>query len=210
MATTPTGRRPTRCPGPGRFAARTSRRSSRSVPGASASCGATSSASRCSSRGTAMGTSDHAWSPVETVAEGAGSADNHLNLKTFERDGKTLIAAAVKTSRDTVPDREPARPADPRDDPHGRRARGPATRPVGSADQHSRPIILIDETRRLLYVAAQSPFGGGSIYIKRTDLDHPVFPTGSRRPALTSAKDPAIANADARRRARSRRPRASS
>ncbi len=140
------------------------------------------------------GDRDQVWSPVETVAEGAGSADNHLNLKAFQRDGKTLIAAAVKTSRDTVPD---VNPLDPQilvmirtDD--GTWTGYEAGRII---DRHSRPIILIDETRRLLYVAAQSPFGGGSVYMKQTDLDHPAFPTGTGDLLLTSAKDTAIANA---------------
>ena len=140
----------------------------------------------------ADGEPDDAWTPVEVVAEGAGSADNHLNLKTFVRDGKELIAAAVKLAR-RRDGPQPARPPDPRDDPHGRR-RLDRLRGGPRADKHSRPIVLVDETRRLLYVVAQSPFGGGAIYVKRTDLDHPVFPTGKGDLLIVSTKDLEIAN----------------
>ena len=141
----------------------------------------------------ADGESDDAWTPVEVVAEGAGSADNHLNLKTFERDGKELIAAAVKTSRDVVTD---PNPLDPQILVMIRTDDGVWTGYEAGlvADKHSRPIVLIDEVRRLLYVAAQSPFGGGAIYVKRTDLDQPVFPTGKGDPLIASTKDLEIAN----------------
>jgi hypothetical protein len=141
----------------------------------------------------ADGEPDDAWTPVEVVTEGAGSADNHLNLKAFERDGKVLIAAAVKTSRDVVTD---PNPLDPQILVMIRTDDGVWTGYEAGlvADKHSRPIVLIDEVRRLLYVAAQSPFGGGTIYLKRTDLDQPVFPTGKGDPLVTSTKDLEIAN----------------
>jgi len=140
------------------------------------------------------GADDASWSTVEVVAEGVGSADNHLNLKTFERDGARLVAAAVKTSLDAVADPNPLasqilvmiREAD------GRWTGVEAGR---VQDHHSRPILLIDEVRRLLYVAAQSPFNGGVIHLKRASLDNPTFDTGLGEVLLASDLDARIANA---------------
>jgi len=140
------------------------------------------------------GAPDSAWSPVEVVTEGAGSSDNHLNLKTFEQDGVRIVAAAVKTSLDTVTDPNPLAPqilvVFRRPDGHWDSVE------AGRVEDHqSRPIILVDEERRILYLATQSPFKGGTVYLKRAALDDPVFDTGLGDPLIASEKDLAIANA---------------
>ncbi|MEO5885363.1 MAG: hypothetical protein ABIQ58_07620 [Candidatus Limnocylindrales bacterium] len=135
-----------------------------------------------------------AWSPVEVVLSGAGSADNHLNLKTFELDGTRVVAAAVKTSLDEAVNPNPLasqvmvmiRAAD------GRWSGVAAGR---LENRHSRPILLIDEVRRVMYVAAQSPFSGGAIYLKRASLDSPTFDTGVGDALVSSESDLQIANA---------------
>lgn len=140
------------------------------------------------------GADDATWSPVEVVTEGAGSADNHLNLATFERGGQRVVAAAIKTSLDTVADPNPLSPqilVEIRD-PSGRWDAVEAGR---VEDHQSRPILLVDEARRLLYVIAQSPFSGGGLYVKRSPLDDPAFETGLGEPFLTSETDPKVANA---------------
>ena len=194
-AMTRAGRARSRCRAPARCAPRTSRRSSRSAPGASASCGATSSARRCCSRRIATGTATSAWSPVEVVAEGAGSADNHLNLKAFERDGKELVAAAVKTSRDTVTD---PNPLDPQilvmirtDDGHW------TGYEAGRVEDHQLPPD--HPHRRGTPDSCTSPRSRRSAAARSTSsartLDRPVFDDRPRRPADRVDKDLAIANA---------------
>lgn len=142
----------------------------------------------------ADGEPDTAWSPVEVVAEGAGSSDNHLNLKSFDLGTERVVAAAIKTSRDAVADPNPlaSQILVMIRDPKGRWNGIEAGR---VQDHHSRPVILIDEERRIMYLVAQSPFTGGAIYLKRASLDDPAFQTGKGEPFIATETDSAIANA---------------
>jgi hypothetical protein len=142
----------------------------------------------------ADGAPDGSWSPVEVVTEGAGSADNHLNLKAFDLGAERVVAAAVKTSRDAVTDPNPlaSQILVMIREPGGRWNGVEAGR---VQDHHSRPVILIDEERRIMYLVAQSPFTGGAIYLKRASLDDPAFETGKGEPFIATETDPAIANA---------------
>ena len=142
----------------------------------------------------ADGEGDDAWSPVEIVATGVGESDDQLNLKTFELDGARVIASPIRMTADTDAARNQLGPQIVvmirEADGHWR------TSEVGRVeDKHNRPILLIDEERRLMYVVAQSPAGGGIVSSKRASLDTPVFPTGTGDPFIVSSDDPAVANA---------------
>jgi Ca2+-binding RTX toxin-like protein len=63
------------------------------------------------------------------------------------------------------------------------------------ADKHTRPIVLIDQEHRDLYVVATAPTGGGAIYYKKTSLSKISFPTGRGTPFIQSATDPQIDDA---------------
>src|SRR5215218_9598019 len=62
-------------------------------------------------------------------------------------------------------------------------------------DHHSRPIVMLDEEHRELYMFATAPTGGGTIYYKRTDLESISFPSGMGTPFIQSATDTHIDDA---------------
>ena len=140
------------------------------------------------------GAADDAWSAREVAIDGQGSADGHLDVKTFMQGGRQLVAAAVKTSLDSVADPNPLA-AQILVLIRRENGRWDAVEAGRVQDKHSRPIILVDEERRFLYVAAQSPVKGGVIYLKRAPLDDPVFQTGSGDPFIATETDPTLADA---------------
>jgi Ca2+-binding RTX toxin-like protein len=62
-------------------------------------------------------------------------------------------------------------------------------------DHHPRPIVMLDEDHRELYMFATAPTGGGTIYYKQTDLDSIPFPSGKGTPFIQSATDTHIDDA---------------
>src|SRR5215217_2605379 len=62
-------------------------------------------------------------------------------------------------------------------------------------DHHSRPIVMLNEEHRELYMFARATAGGGTIYYKRTDLDSISFPSGMGTPFIQSATDTHIDDA---------------
>ena len=142
----------------------------------------------------ADGAGDDTWSAVEVVATGVGTNDDQLNLKTFELDGARVIATPIRTTVDVDADQNPL---DAQILVMVRRADGQWTSSEAGRvqDKHNRPILLIDESRRLMYVVFQSPTGGGIVSVKRASLDSPIFPAGPGDPLIESTDDPAIANA---------------
>lgn len=142
----------------------------------------------------ADGDSDETWSPTELVATGVGTNDDQLNLKTFELDGTRVVATPIRTTVDVDADRNPLdaqilvmiRGAD---------GHWTASEAGRVEDKHNRPILLVDEGRRLMYVVAQAPTGGGIVSIKRASLDTPIFRPGLGDPLVAATDDPAIANA---------------
>ena len=134
------------------------------------------------------------WSPVEVVATGIGTSDDQLNLKTFELGGARVVATPVRTTVDTDADQNPL---DAQLLVMVRQGDGSWTASEAGRvqDRQNRSILLIDDDRRLMYVVAQSPSGGGTVSIKRASLDGPIFQPGLGDPLITAAGDPAVANA---------------
>ena len=109
---------------------------------------------------------------------GGSVADDHVNLKQLSGDVQGRIFAAVKTSNDLEGPDAPL---------VGVLARTPGPNGVGTwefvvagtvADDHTRPIIVIDETNQELYFLATAPVQGGDIYYKKTSLADPSFGPG--------------------------------
>jgi PKD repeat protein len=116
------------------------------------------------------------WQPSRTAVQGSGSADDHLNLKSLQSAGGRVFAA-IKTS-------------------HGSSSaplimllvRDPATTGWSShvfgtvANNHTRPIVLLDETNGVVHMFATGPQAGSTsystIYAKSSPLDAISFPTG--------------------------------
>jgi hypothetical protein len=114
------------------------------------------------------------WSPTEVVSRGIRQPDDHINMKADEIG---RVYAALKTSLDTLPNANPLAPQimlAVRDLEGGWHQHVVAR----VKDHHTRPIVLIDEQRDMLFVVATSPATGGSVYYKRSSLEHVSFETG--------------------------------
>ncbi len=142
----------------------------------------------------ADGAADEAWKPSVAAFGGGiagcsgGCGNDHLNLKQLMTDGSGRIFAAVKTAKQqsdlplvalVVRDR------------HG----AWRSHVFGQVkDQHTRPLVMIDEEYRRLFMFAVSPEVGGTIYYKKTSLDNIGFPTGIGEPFMLSSEDTDINN----------------
>ena len=124
---------------------------------------------------------DEIWAPATTVLQGLKLADNHVNIKALP-DGR--IFAAIKTSLDTVPGRQPGWDQIlllTRQD--GRWS----SQQVGQIkDKHTRPIVVLDAEHQEALVFATAPASGGAIYLKHSPFDRLRFPTGRGEEALAT------------------------
>ncbi len=135
----------------------------------------------------ADGQPDTAWAASEAAFSGTGNADDHINLKA-DRSGR--IFAAVKTEQASgsaplnvllVRD-----PATAKWSPHvfGR-----------VSDDHTRPIVLLDETNRVVHMFATAGVLGGTIYTKTAPMDAISFPAGLGTPFIRDAVSANMNNA---------------
>jgi hypothetical protein len=120
------------------------------------------------------GDPDATWQPREDALGGPGEgavADDHLNFA-LTCDSGANVYAVVKTSLNT--------PGQPRIFLIHRNPSGTwADYVVGrDEDDHTRPIVVIDEENRQIYVFAKSDAGNNSIRMKTSDLDNISFTTG--------------------------------
>lgn len=143
------------------------------------------------------GDSDNVWA-LNSAMSGPKYADDHLNIKALQADASGQVFAIVKTSLNDVG--------------------GPADRPLivlltlsgtglwnqrtfGTvADNHTRPILLLDNENRQIYVFATVQYGtqtSGAIYYKQVSLDdsNQQFPTGLGAPFIEFTTDTHINNA---------------
>jgi hypothetical protein len=120
---------------------------------------------------------DAAWT-YETALAGPGVADDHIDLKS-DSDGR--VYAAVKTSLTGS--------TDPRIVVLVRSTNGIwADYVFGlNAEDHTRPIVVLDEQNGDMHMFATSPGGGGSIYRKTSPLDEPSFSRGLGTVVLNDA-----------------------
>lgn len=138
----------------------------------------------------ADGAADGDWQPEQTALpgprncnDGENCADDHINLKSLASDGSGRVFAAIKTSLSA--NNAPAIMLLVRDfagswDNHvfGRKT-----------DNHTRPIVLLDEANGRLYMLAAAD---GSIYMKESDINNITFPPGRGTLFISSASDSAI------------------
>jgi Bacterial Ig-like domain len=138
---------------------------------------------------------DNVWQVSRTAIQGPNYADDHINLKSLQADSSGGVYAAVKTSLNDLPNPNPNAPLTmvlKRDQA------GNWTNSVFGrvADNHTRPILMIDEEHRNLYMFATAPCcTGGTIYYKQTSLDNISFPQGVGTPFIQSSTDTHINNA---------------
>jgi hypothetical protein len=140
------------------------------------------------------GDPDSSWQAARTALQGPKEADDHINLKAMQADASGQIFAIVKTARN-----EEANP-----NPNAPLIRLLVLRTDNTwtnyvfgrvADDHTRPVVMIDRTNRQLYVFATAPETGGAIYYKKTSLDTISFAAGRGTPFIQRSTDTRINNA---------------
>jgi hypothetical protein len=117
------------------------------------------------------------WGALEKPLAGTRLADDHINIKNIVSDDDGRLYAAIKTSLGD----------DPTDPSTGAlvallvrtNAGDWSSHTFGTlADDHTRPMVLLDETNRQIYLFATWPVGGGSIYYKTSPMNDISFPSG--------------------------------
>lgn len=134
------------------------------------------------------GRPDSEW-VVEPAVQAPKYADDHLNLKSLQTDASGRVFAATKTSLTAA------------ESPlilllvkgtNGGWSRHTVAR---VKENHTRPIVLIDQQNRNLYVFMSSPCcSGGVVYYKQTPLDKISFEAGMGTPFIQSSTDLKINN----------------
>ena len=135
------------------------------------------------------------WTSQVAVTD-PGFADDHMNLKQLEGDSLGHLYAAVKTSYD-----ESHGPTAPQIEIL---ALNPSSGKWDSyvystvADCHTRPMVVIDSTNRVLHVFATAPSSGGcpfagspgTIYEKTSPLNNISFAPGRGSPVIRDSASP--------------------
>lgn len=147
------------------------------------------------------GTGDNAsdWFSNPAVSGLPNYADDHLNIKSLHADSSGQLFAVTKTSLNDTPPPNSEKPLIlllTLDNNGSWSRRGVST----VADNHTRPIVLIDSQNRQLYVFMTLQYPGetsGAIYYKQIPLDNPgeQFPAGAGTPFIEFSSDPKINNA---------------
>jgi hypothetical protein len=138
------------------------------------------------------GTSDSAWQTEIAYGGGVGGcstgcANDHINLKTVQ-DGSGRVFAAIKTANRNTG--QPFVALVVRD---GMGAWSGYQ--FGAVeDVHTRPMVMIDEEHREIFMFAVSPEVGGTIYYKKSPLDNISFAPGLGTPFMQSDVDTDISN----------------
>ena len=136
------------------------------------------------------GDPDNVWQGSRAAIQGPKNADDHISLKSLQAaDSSGRVFAAVKTSLNDVPNPNPNAPLTlllvrDRDGNWTNHVFGR----VG--DDHTRPIMMLDEEHRDLYMFATAPCcAGGTIYYKKTSLNNVSFSDGPGEPFVQSSTD---------------------
>jgi len=133
------------------------------------------------------GTAATSWQ-ARSIAFGGQRTDNvddHINLKSLQSDSQGRVFAAIKTSRSNS------------NDPlvvllvYNRSTNQWSAAVFGLvSDEHTRPILLLDQTNNVVHMFATSDENGGSIYRKTTPLSAPSFVPGLGTPFIEEAATP--------------------
>ncbi|TLM85976.1 hypothetical protein [Pseudarthrobacter sp. NamE5] len=112
-----------------------------------------------------------------------GCANDHLNLRQLTSDGSGRLFAAIKTAHQNVGQTFVALLV--------RDQQGQWTSAQFGAveDAHTRPMVMIDEEHRQVWMFAVAPEEGGSIFYKTAPLDNIAFPPGPGTPIIHSSTD---------------------
>ena len=129
------------------------------------------------------GDPDGVWQPTRLALGGPKYADDHISLKSLEADASGRVFAAVKTGLNDAASPNP-------DDPLnmllvlGQQNQWDSHVFGRVRDNHTKPMVTVDQVNRKLYVFATGPTG--TIYYKQADLDNVSFPVGLGTPFIKS------------------------
>jgi hypothetical protein len=133
---------------------------------------------------------DNVWQGSRTAIQGTKYADDHISLRSVQAaDSSGRVFAAVKTSLGDLANPDPNAPlllllVRDKD--------GNWTNHVYSrvSDNETRPIVMLDQEHRELYMFATAPCcSGGTIYYKKTSLDNISFSDGLGEPFIQGSTD---------------------
>src|SRR4051794_37602279 len=139
------------------------------------------------------GAADGSWQTEVAYGGGVGGcstgcANDHVNLKQLSTDGTGRVFAAIKTANRNTGQAFVVLLA--------RNGNGSWTSyPFGAVeDLHTRPMVMVDEQHRELFMFAVSPEVGGTIYYKKTSTDNISFSPGVGTPFIQNSVDTDISN----------------
>ncbi|MCV0404469.1 MAG: DNRLRE domain-containing protein [Chloroflexi bacterium] len=134
------------------------------------------------------GAAANTWT-VNPAVQQPQYADDHINLKSLQADADGRVYAATKTSLNNGS--APLMLLLVLDGNGGWQRHTVAT----VANDHTRPLVLIDQQNRQLYWFAAAPCcSGGVVYYKQTSLDNINFAPGMGTPFIQSSQDTKINN----------------
>lgn len=112
-----------------------------------------------------------------------GCANDHLNLRQLTSDGSGRLYAAIKTAHQNAGQTFVALLV--------RDGKGQWTSAEFGAveDAHTRPMVMIDEEHRQVWMFAVAPEEGGTIYYKTAPIDNVAFAPGAGTPIISSSTD---------------------
>jgi hypothetical protein len=133
------------------------------------------------------GQPDKSWQTEVAFGGGinctGGCANDHLNLRQLTSDGSGRLYAAIKTANRQVGQTLVALLV--------RDGKGQWTSAQFGVveDLHTRPMVMIDEEHREVWMFAVAPEVGGTIYYKKSPLDNVSFAPGAGTPIISSSTD---------------------
>jgi PKD repeat protein len=147
------------------------------------------------------GDPESVWQPTVSVTlPGPGQSDDHLNIKDLQTDDHGRVFAVIKTSLDDVV-------GSPSSAPQivvvERAATGGWSRATFGtiADCHTRPVLVLDSSSKLVHVYATAPDSGcpfsgtaGTIFEKTSPYDNLSFSPGRGTPVMRSVASPNLNN----------------
>jgi hypothetical protein len=133
------------------------------------------------------------WQPSTTITSGPFSADDHINLKALEADDQGRVFGVIKTSYNDDPSRPSTAPLINLVEYNSSTGAWSSATFGTVADNHTRPIVMLDGEHHRVYVFATGPSTPGqtvfegTIYMKSTPIDSLSFPAGLGTPVIRDA-----------------------
>ncbi|WP_411375702.1 hypothetical protein ACLH0K_04850 [Arthrobacter sp. MPF02] len=112
-----------------------------------------------------------------------GCVNDHLNLRQLSSDGSGRLYAAIKTAHRNAGQTFVALLM------RDQKGKWSSAEFGTVKDAHTRPMVMIDEEHRRVWMFAVAPEEGGTIYYKNSPLDNVSFAPGAGTPIISSSTD---------------------